>query len=265
MGFADLEIFHHPLLERILAGIRRLRGEADTKERRPITRDVLLKVLTRFNTTTRYGIMLHAVFCLAFAGFLRIGEFTWSQEDYAQSDFVNWFLTRRSVELHEDYAFLKLSASKTDPFRRGVTLTVAATGDQACAVSSLRRLLSQYPAPPTAPLFHTASGITFTRRLVTDVLRQSLTSLGHTGHYSGHSFRRGAATSARNAGLTDEEIMILGRWKSDSYRLYIDIDPNRILNASLRHQSSRLLVRQIPYGTRRGACGTASLLGWWSS
>ena len=240
MGFQDLDVFHHPILERILAGIRRLRGEADAKERRPVTRDILLRVLAVFNTTTRYGATLHAAFCLAFAGFLRIGEFTWGQGEYAQPDFSAWFLTRHSVELHTDYLVLNLPASKTDPFRKGVSLSIAAAGDDACAIKSLSRLFNQYPAAPTAPLFHTASGTAFTRRLVTDVLRQSLTSLGYTGHHSGHSFRRGAVTSARNTGLSEEEIMIFGPWKSDSYRLYIDINPDHILNASLRHQSSRV-------------------------
>ena len=42
MGYKDLDIFSSPQLQRYIAGIRRLRGEADTKERRLITRDILL-------------------------------------------------------------------------------------------------------------------------------------------------------------------------------------------------------------------------------
>lgn len=37
--------------------------------------------------------------------------------------------------------------------------------------------------------------------------------------YSGHSFRRGAASSAATLGLTDLEIQQLGRWRSDAYKL----------------------------------------------
>ncbi len=59
MGFEDLAVFHHPLLQRVINGVRRLRGEADTKERRPITRDLLLRVLSQFDTTTRQGATLH--------------------------------------------------------------------------------------------------------------------------------------------------------------------------------------------------------------
>ena len=76
----------------------------------------------------------------------------------------------------------------------------------------------------------------FTRELVVGQVRQILILLGVKGHYSGHSFRRGAATWAKEAGLTDHEIMLLGRWKSIAYRLYVDTHPERILAASRRHQ-----------------------------
>lgn len=240
MGFTNLDIFHNPMLERIIRGIQRLRGDANTKERQPITRDILLKILTQFDVTTREGATLHAVFYLAFGGFFRMGEFTWSQQDGEQPDFAAWNLTRGSVKLYEDHLLLLLPASKTDPFRRGVSITIAATGDEACAVRSIRHLFTCFSASTSSPLFQTAAGVLFTRRLATDILREKLQVMGYTGVYSGHSFRRGAATHARNMGLSDDEIMLLGRWKSGSFRLYIDIHPDRTLNASFRHQSSRV-------------------------
>ena len=36
----------------------------------------------------------------------------------------------------------------------------------------------------------------------------------------GHSLRIGAATDAKNAGLTTDQIKALGRWSSDAYLLY---------------------------------------------
>ena len=58
---------------------------------------------------------------------------------------------------------------------------------------------------------------TFTRNFVTKALRDVLKDKGYQGNYSGHSFRRGAATSAKNAGLNEDEIKLLGRWESDAY------------------------------------------------
>jgi len=36
--------------------------------------------------------------------------------------------------------------------------------------------------------------------------------------------RIGAATNAAEIGKSDDEIMIMGRWKSDTYKTYIRID-----------------------------------------
>ena len=210
-----------------------MRGEAGTRERRPITKDLLLQILHQIDGTTREGATLYAAFCLAFAAFLRIGEFTYTTKDLKDPEFSQWFLTRRSVTLHKDHLELTLPASKTDPFRRGITLNVAASGDDACPVQALRRLF-RWEALPDSPLF--SWGSAFTRQSVTGKLREILIQIGIEGHYSGHSFRRGAATSARLAGLSDEEIQLLGRWRSDSYRLYIVTHPAHILAASRRHQ-----------------------------
>ena len=181
MGYDDLSVFHNPQLQRIIAGMRRMRGEAHTKEREPITKDLLLELLPRCDQSTKEGSVLHASYCLAFAGFLRVGEFTYTAHDLHDQDFSQWFLTRRSVKLWEDCLEVTLPASKNDPFRQGITLTVAATGDEACAVSSLRHLFTRFEAAAESPLFQIAQGVPFTRKIVTDTLRQGLRALGVEG------------------------------------------------------------------------------------
>ena len=52
--------------------------------------------------------------------------------------------------------------------------------------------------------------------------------------FSGHSFRQGAATTVAEAGFTEYEIQMLGRWRSDAYKLYIESSRSRILNLSAR-------------------------------
>ena len=145
------------MLQRVVAGIRKFRGEAKLHEREPLTRDLLLRVLSLLDTSSQFGATVHASFCLAFAGFLRIGEFTYSQSDL-NTEFDRWHITRGSVTLHKDHMELSLPSSKTDPFRRGVLLTIAAADDDACPVRSLRHLFERFPTnSPSAPLFFTSS------------------------------------------------------------------------------------------------------------
>ena len=40
--------------------------------------------------------------------------------------------------------------------------------------------------------------------------------------YAGHSLRRGGATSLHARGVSDQVIMLLGRWRSDCFRLYMN-------------------------------------------
>ena len=191
-----------------MAGIRRLRPAAQPRERRPITRSILEEIVSTFDQNSLRGAILHAAFCLAFAAFLRIGEFTW-EENMWGDDFAQWHITRGSLLLSEDRLQLTLPASKTDPFRQGVTVTVAAVNDEACPVRSLRILIERFPTDLTQPMFYPKKA--FTRNFVTKALRDVFKDKGYQGNYSCHSFRRGAATSAKNAGLNENEIKLLRR------------------------------------------------------
>jgi len=173
--------------------------------------------------------------CMLLSAFLRAGEFTWESRDLEDSDFPQWFVTRSSIRLFADRLELDIPASKTDPFRKGVTLKIAAAGDAACAVASLRNMITVAPARPIEPLFNIGEG-PFSRRRITNILRIKLRSLGYGGHYASHSFRREAATEARTAGVPEAMIQLLGRWKSDAYLRYIETNPELVVQASRRHQ-----------------------------
>ncbi|KAG5732807.1 hypothetical protein E4T56_gene2775 [Termitomyces sp. T112] len=99
---------------------------------------------------------------------------------------------------------LTLPASKIDPFRKGITITVAAApGRCTCPVAALKALFTKLPRGDNTPLFEQPDGI-------------------NSEPYAGHSFRQGvalAAAAAAAAGYYDYEIQMLGRWRSDSYKL----------------------------------------------
>ena len=74
-------MFSHPTLFQTIAGIRRMNGEPNTRERCPITRQVFLRILLLFDTTSLWRATMHASFCLAFAAFFQVGGFTWSRAE----------------------------------------------------------------------------------------------------------------------------------------------------------------------------------------
>ena len=207
-------------------------GSRPTRERLEITSEILQAILV----TLRYthdDINIYAAFCTAFAGFLRIGEFTWStwnDQSFLQS------LSRESIHFVRDGVILQLPASKTDPFRKGVSIPLSPSGDSTCPVIALRTLVERYPQPATAPLFSRLIG-PFDRKWVLSKLRQALLFAGiNPGGFSGHSFRRGAANSALKAGISREDIMKMGRWKSDSIDRYFSLTTENRLLFSLSTQ-----------------------------
>ena len=119
----------------------------------------------------------------------------------------------------------------------GVSIPIAATNDAACPLRSLRHLFTKYPAKGNTPLFQVSGGVS--RQHVTATLRRMLLDVGIKGKFSAHSFRRGAATWTEIRGIPGDKIRALGRWRSDSYLLYIDRGPDRILAYSRKFKGTQ--------------------------
>ena len=203
----ELEVYSHPIPQKIIADLRKLYGDGDTCKHQLITRNILLQIISRFDQTTFERANFHSAFCLVFAGFLRMGKFNY---DNVEPDFSFWNLTQGSVSLLEDRLFLVFLVSKTDPLCWGVTLTILVATDNAFAVKSLWNLFKQFSKAYYQLLFTTWAG-TFSCNYVTKQLQEKICTLGYEGNYTGHSFQRETAKSARLAGLSEEEIQLLGQ------------------------------------------------------
>ena len=192
--------FTDPTIERTIQGIKRDHNEPQHRIRTPLTRPYLLHILCHLPGPDYDNITLATAFTLAFAGFLRVGEFTYRETDRELGAFFSkWFLTKQHIHIPagESYMELTIPASKRDPFRKGITLTIAASGDAACPVHGMRRLQAiDHHLPPSAPLFciRRHQQLAFTREHVVRRLQQIAitTGLGQ-GTWNGHSFGRGAA------------------------------------------------------------------------
>ncbi|KAF4771974.1 hypothetical protein HAV15_011132 [Penicillium sp. str.  len=109
---------------------------------------------------------------------------------------------------------------RTDRRHEGVQINLAKTGDGACPVDALQKLLLLDPRGPDAPLF-SFHRRPFSRNNFLSTLSTKLRALGlRTEGYSGHSFRKGAAQHAHDSGILDDQIQMLGRWTSEAFSVY---------------------------------------------
>ena len=70
--------------------------------------------------------------------------------------------------------------------------------------------------------FRFSDGKGLTRDRFVKAVRLALSSAGvDVSHYSGHSFRIGAATTAFLYGISEVLIKTMGRWESSAYMLYV--------------------------------------------
>ncbi|GLB36092.1 hypothetical protein LshimejAT787_0303800 [Lyophyllum shimeji] len=238
-----------PLVQRLFRGIKRFHGERDRKPKMPITLPILHDLLAQLRPDSNHShTVIYAACCLAYAGLLRCGEFTTKKGEFDPS--VN--LSKRCVQFFPDYdnatsIVLHLPASKTDPFRKGIAVHIAAApGKPTCPVAALKRMYAAGADKDLdAPLFSGPNGKSLTRSFFIQSIREALFNAGYNPNlFAGHSFRRGAASAAAAAGCSDYEIQLLGRWRSDAYKLYIELDSNR-----LYHISSSLHWVHPPSGT----------------
>ena len=127
---------------------------------------------------------------------------------------------------------VRIKQSKTDPFRKGVDLFLGRTGSDICPVAALLSYLA-CRGPRPGPLFIFADGRLLTRRRFVELVRAALASAGvDQRHYSGHSFRIGAATTAAAKGIEDSVIKTLGRWESVAYLQYVRIPRSQLTRYS---------------------------------
>ena len=111
---------------------------------------------------------------------------------------------------------------------------MCATKTEICPVPAILDYLGACTNAP-GPLFANSDGSPLYRRQFVSRVQQALTQAGVNGDlFNGHSFRIGAATSARQAGVPETTIKILGRWHSMAYQGYIRPSAPTLATIALR-------------------------------
>ena len=214
------------LLQLVCRGILCLQGDSQCT-RLPITINLMCTIKEQLRQSTymlQKQRILWAAFTMAFYGFFRVSEL------------IN--LCWSNVLFSLDHISVSLYQSKTDPFRCGCTVKTFKTNSSTCphhATDCYRKVSGD--VTPSASLFQAGRFHPLSRTAVTNTLCQLLKQAGiDHPHYSSHSFRIEAATTAAAAGLPGWLIKNLGRWASNAYLTYIHQEP--VLTSKIYEQLS---------------------------
>jgi len=140
--------------------------------------------------------MLWAAFTICFFGFIRSGEICSGADGpfNPTSDLTPQDIEIDSIENPQIFR-VRLKHSKPDPFREGSPsdIFVSRTQNELCSVSAVLAWLTIKEADWTT---HLQSGAPLTRSAFLTRFKEALTTAGiEATRFSGHSYRRGAATT----------------------------------------------------------------------
>ena len=173
-GFPDPHIGDMPRLEQVMRGIKsqHARQGRASRPRLPITPPILreMKGVWERDPSNFDHIMIWAACTLCFFGFLRSGEITVPADNgYDPGAHVSFTDVAIDDRSNPKLMRIRIKASKTDPFRKGVDIFVGRTEDDMCPISAMLAYLAIRGEGPS-PLFRFASGKPLTRdRLVTEI------------------------------------------------------------------------------------------------
>ena len=239
-GWNDPGISQMPRLVQVLRGVKTVqarRGNHQGRNRLPITPELLRKMREVWNRTDdpRKSKMMWAAAALCFFGFFRSGEITVPTTDTFDP---GAHLTFQDVQVDDrrrpQALRIRLKSSKTDPFRVGVDVYVGHTQDELCPVAAVLSYMVARGAGP-GPFFCYGDSRPLTRAKLVAETKEALSKAGvDSSCYSGHSFRKGAATTAASQGIGDATIMMLGRWQSSAYQRYVNTPREQLAGISKR-------------------------------
>ena len=214
-----------PCLDQLMRGIPKDKCKTNPlKVRLPITMGIMEKIksVLTINFKQYQSTMIWAANCTAFFGFLHVSEFRVPPPCKYDPDV---HLSLSDVTLDNTHSpkvvRLHIKQSKTDPFRKGTHIHLGRMYQNVCPVQVMLLYLAIRGKQP-GPLFVLSDNTMLTRHYVASALKDTISKLNLDTHsYNTHGFRIGAATSAKQAGISDTHNKTLGRWQNDVYQRHI--------------------------------------------
>ena len=204
--------------QKLLRGIKRART-GKKRTRKPMKRKQLLRILNATSyLSAEESSCFKAALTLAFYGFLRVSEYTYSPANRT-------FLRRSDIKFSKAHLSVKLRKSKTDQFSKSV-VRICGNNKLDCPVTHMKDYLRLNYNSKDSSLF------IFRRKPLTPkIFNKVFRNLVHRSglnpkNFSSHSLRSGAASTETECGVLEWLIQKLGRWKSGCYKIYIP-DPKK--------------------------------------
>ena len=219
-GFSDpSKVFY---VSQMLKGFNKVGFRLDS--RLPITLPILDKLLSMAPSLvgSAYQICQFQAMCsLAFFAFLCIGEMTSTGGRNGNSPLQISQISKLLNASKEVIAFkITFGNFKHSYNDRPFSITVSRQ-PQSCPVEFLAKYLA-VRGPRSGALFITVDGAPVSRSYFSNQLSSAIQFCGLSPSvYKGHSFRIGAASHAADKGLSDAQIRLLGRWKSNAFQKYL--------------------------------------------
>lgn len=224
-------------LQATIRGIKRVKGDNLPDQRLPVTIQKLQKFSQHIDLNNYDQLVIFTAMVVATFGLLRTGEF--AVKNKANYDPVKTLYPSNLKTIRDDnnnikYYILRLKVSKTDIFRQGVDITLGhGIGDidpiklitrmiaMRIRLTKNRKVFSNLRILPNSFLFVLKNGKPLSRYDITSKLAYLCNKCGlDPKRHKGHSFRIGGATSLARRGFPSHIIQVLGRWRSDCYRIY---------------------------------------------
>ena len=245
-------------LQTTMKGIKRYKGVNLPDSRLPVTYNTLRKFAKAVIWNNYDCVVLYTAMVVATFGLLRSGEFAVEAKKRPHNERTLYIHSLQTIYCKNnknkiDYFLLKLKVSKNDIFRSGVKVPIGHGCGIVDPVNLLEKMLifrnklaknnKKLCLNSNNFLFILSNGTPVSRSDISTMLKALLfkCKIPEPDRYKGHSFRIGGATSLARRGVPSHIIQIMGRWRSDCYKLYIRFTHKQI--TQLQHNLANLKIK----------------------
>ena len=245
----------------MMQGVARLKGTGAPNRKHAVTIDLLRSIHGMLNMTDHNDHTFWTVCVFLFFTFLRKGHVL--QKTSTPGPPTPQTILRRDITVAHNRLVLTVRHTKTIQFGQRTIrwlLTDVGSHDPICPTGRLAEymLRTKDHIKDDAPLFqelvrNRTTGSMELRPLRYDnFINRFKDLLARAGAdpscFSGHSFRRGGATFARDAGVPDNIIKAMGDWQSEAWQRYIAATDR------LRERAAELLTIAVMRATTSSKC-----------